>query len=125
MLQTGDKPVALAAVEKRVLVENLSQTVTRRLRHQVDAKIVRHTHPVRIPSLAPLRHRIVRLLHSPRDRRADEGIRAERIEGIVAQFFLFRRAFIDLPRLYSGSVWRHDTGLAGGLLRRWSRLLLP
>src|SRR5271156_7143455 len=122
MFQAVAKPAALAAIEKRVLVEDFSQSITGRLRHQVDSKIAGHAHPIGVPSLAPLRRRIICLLHSARYRRGEDWIRPERNKSVRAQLFLFCRPTIGLTRLPVRRAWRHYFWLAG--LLRWGRRLL-
>src|ERR1700735_2195617 len=104
MPQTVTEPSAVATVVKRIFTKSLSQSIARGLGHQVNAKIARHPFSVSSDATAPLGRRPVGLLDSASEGGANKRIGPKRIERVVAQLFLFRRALVSLAWLGPGHV---------------------
>src|ERR1700679_2838629 len=111
MLQTVAEPGTVAAVVKRIFMENLGQSVACGLGHQVNPKIARHALAVSADATAPFRRRSVGLLDSAGEGGANKRIGPNRIERVVTELFLFRRAPVSLAWLGPGHVRRHHAGL--------------
>src|ERR1700723_2549661 len=122
MPQTMADPGAVAAVVQRIFMEKFRQSIACGLGHQVNAKIAGHALAVSADATAPFRRRAVGLLDSAGEGSANKRIGPNRIEQVVAQLFLLRRALVSLAWLSPGHVRGHHAGRAG--LRRRGRLLL-
>src|ERR1700686_4771444 len=82
---------ALTAVIQRVFLEGFSEGVARRRSNRRDAEVGREPLAVTLRSLFPFRRSVFPLVNASRECCADDGIGAERVEGVVVNLRFLRR----------------------------------
>jgi len=82
---------ALTAVIQSGFPEGFRQCVARRRRDHRGAEIGSNPPAVRSCALPPLRRGLIRLIDSPQNRSASDGIRAEGVEEVVPDLRSLRR----------------------------------
>src|SRR3984957_9872701 len=89
--QPWKQPIALTAVVQGVFLEDLCQGIAGRRSNRCDAEVGSEPFAVTRRSLFPLWRSVFPLVNARHKSCPHDGIRTERIEGIVAEFGFLRR----------------------------------
>src|ERR1700722_14852413 len=98
MAQPRKHTLALTAVIQRVFSEGLGEGIARRRGYGCVSEVRSKSFCVALDSLFPFRRSVLLLVNARRDRCADDGIWAERVEDVVADFRFLRRSYVGQIR---------------------------
>src|ERR1035438_2059155 len=113
MSQPRKQPFALTAVIQRVFLEGFRERIARRRSYRCDAEVRPDSLAITLRALLPFRRSILHLANASSKSRADDGIRAESVEGVVAELRCLRRTHVREVQLRRGCACNS----AGGVLR--------
>src|ERR1035438_5063693 len=111
MAQPRENSPAIAAIVECIFPKSLRQPITRRGSNSRDPKVGTKSSRIALDALIPLRRRIGELGDAGRERGPCDGVRAERIENVVAGHGSLRRLLVGQVQRPRGHAW----GGAGGV----------